>query len=126
MNTKNVGDLAEEAAEAALIRQGYEVIERNWRGGGAEVDRVAWHEGILVFLEIRSRADETSGDPAETVRWGKQRRVVRAAVAYLAEWQGRLPDVRFDVVSVVRGRRTKVLVFRDAFDAGVMGGAPMV
>ena len=56
---------------------------------------------MLVFVEVRSRASDDLGTPAETVNARKQRRVAQAARAWLMMnpgYQGRA--MRFDVVGI--------------------------
>ncbi len=85
-----------------LGARGFQIIERNYESAGAEVDIVAREPGgAIVFVEVRSRASGEHGSPLETVGWDKQRRVVRAATAWLVKhelWER--VEVRFDVVSV--------------------------
>lgn len=110
---------AEQRAESRLARLGYRIIDRNWFGGGGELDRVAWDGDVLAVIEVRSRTDERHGEPAETIGPGKRSRLVRATCAYLMErFADRpVPAVRFDIVEVTPGA---VRVWRDAFelDAG--------
>lgn len=105
-------------AERLLLSLGYRVVARNWRGGGGEIDRVAWDGAVLAFVEIRARRTGFFGSPAGTVDVAKQRRVVCAAAAYLSRFRGRCPDVRFDVVSIVdgTGERSAELI-RSAFES---------
>jgi putative endonuclease len=115
------GTFHEAHAEAELVRLGYRIIDRNWRGGGGEIDRIALDGDILAFVEIRSRSSAAFGSPLETVRFGKQQRVIRAAVAYLAALPpGKVPMARFDVVSLteVEGGGVAVEVVRNAFTPG--------
>jgi putative endonuclease len=108
----------EAVAEEALVRRGYTIVARNWRGGGGEIDRIAWNEGVLCFVEVRARSSASFGLPADTVRWNKQRKLVRAAAMYLARFSpGTRPIVRFDVVSIVasRGQVQELEVIKDAF-----------
>src|SRR5205823_1728864 len=70
------GAAHEEMAEARLVREGYRIVERNWRGGGGEVDRIAWSGEVLCFVEVRARSTASFGSPAETVDHTKQRKVV--------------------------------------------------
>jgi putative endonuclease len=110
----------EAIAEEALAHRGYTIIERNWRGGGGEVDRIAWNEGVLCFIEVRARATGTFGTPAATVNWAKQRRVVRAAATYLAQLRpGLRPMARFDVVSIIDAGDgpPSIELIKNAFDA---------
>lgn len=108
-------DLEDEAA-AFLVQNRYRIVRRNFRGGGSEIDLIAWDGDVLCFIEVRARRSLRFGDPAETVSRAKQRHLVRAAKAYLMR-AARMPMVRFDVVSVVappHGPRRFVL-FRNAF-----------
>lgn len=107
-----------------MLRAGYVIEARNWRGGGGEIDRIARHRGMLVFVEIRSKTSNSHGTPAETVRSGKQRRVLTAALAYLGARPPPALDVRFDVVSVLEGKipgaDPEIEIIEDAFDAAAL------
>lgn len=115
------GYAQEARAERRLTSAGYRIVERNWRGGGAEVDRIAWDEDVLCFVEVRARRRTDCGRPEETVGRSKQRHLVRAAMAYLMGFPpGAQPMVRFDVVSVVEREHedAEVTLIKNAFDAG--------
>ena len=72
---------------------------------GNELDVVARRGRQLVFCEVKSKAGDEYGDPAEMVSREKLRRLRRAAEAWLARHpECRGCEVRFDVVAV-RGRR---------------------
>ena len=118
--TKARGDHAERRALAHLMANGLVPVERNYRvargpsARGGEVDLILRdHDGTLVFVEVRARADARHGGAAATVDLGKQRRLVFAARHFLARLPT-LPPCRFDVVSV-EGERIEWL--RAAFDA---------
>ncbi len=116
--TQKWGLAVEGEAAGYLARLGYRIVGRNVRLAGSEIDLVAWEGSILCFIEVRARRTDAFGDPALTVNRAKQRRVVRAATAYLSRWR-RWPMVRFDVVAVVApptGPRRFQLI-RSAFDA---------
>ncbi len=98
--TQRWGLRLEHEAALFLTARGYRIVTRNFRGGGAEIDLIAWDGDVLCFVEVRARRSERYGDPAETVVWSKQRHLVRAAQSYLQRWR-RWPMVRFDVVSVI-------------------------
>jgi putative endonuclease len=80
---------------------------------GSELDVVARRGRVLVFCEVKSKAGDGFGDPAEMVTSSKVRRLRRAAEAWLARHpECDACEVRFDVVAA-RGRRLECL--RDAF-----------
>jgi putative endonuclease len=110
------GRRGEALAAARLEQEGYRILDRNPRAGGAEVDLVADDRGTVVFVEVRSRASIRFGGAAASVTREKQARLSRAALAYLAArgWLER--PARFDVVAVegeAGGERLEVI--RDAF-----------
>lgn len=81
--------------------RGYRVLAANQWAGGNEVDLVVRRGRRLVFCEVKERGREDYGAPAEFVGPEKQRRVRRAAEAWLAAHPelGDL-EVSFDVVAV--------------------------
>jgi putative endonuclease len=88
------------------------------------VDLVCEGDGVLCFVEVRSRTGEAHGGPEETVDRRKARRVVIAAEDWAARNGGTERDIRFDVVAVTFGDGPpRVVHFPAAFDAD---GAPGV
>ena len=80
---------------------GYEIIERNWRTKGGELDLVVRSGQLVAFVEVKTRASDAYGDPALAVTVSKQRRLRRLAASWLAASGHHGVEVRFDVVSVL-------------------------
>jgi putative endonuclease len=99
--TKQVGDVAEEAALRYLQGQGLRLLQRNYRTpgrGGGEIDLIMHAaDGTTVFVEVRKRASLNHGGAAASVGSVKQRRIIFAARHYLMRLR-ELPPCRFDVV----------------------------
>ena len=95
-----VGQDAEALARRYLTAKGFRVIAANKRTGGGELDLVAWDGEVLVFVEVKARANSSHGLPEEAVDQRKQKRLIAAAGAFLAELDGPEPICRFDVVAV--------------------------
>lgn len=120
-----VGRFGEQRAAEHLIGLGYEVLDRNWRVGGAGGDRPAAGEldlvvrdgPTVVFVEVKTRSGRGFGGPAESVTRAKVARLRRLAARWLeAHPEHTRVPVRFDVVSVVRGRDgVDVTHLRNAF-----------
>jgi len=119
---RDLGLRGEEAAARWYVRAGYEIIDRNWRCRGGEIDLVATvpDGSIVVFCEVKTRSSTAFGTPEEAVTSPKQRRLRRLAARWLSEqrtdaWPVRA--VRFDVVAVLddRSRGLVVDVVHDAF-----------
>ena len=66
-----------------------------------ELDIVAEHSGVLVFVEVKTRRNEKYGRPFAAVNQAKRKRLSRAAVTYLRKNKLRPDHIRFDVVEVV-------------------------
>ncbi len=111
------GRAGEDAACEELVRRGYEILERNVRVAGAEIDVIARDGGTLVFVEVRSRSSRRHGSPLATIGREKQARIARGAAAYVARRFAEPVAARFDVVGVdwIAGRADCTLI-ADAFD----------
>lgn len=66
-----------------------------------EIDIVASHVGVLVFVEVKTRKNERYGRPFSAVDKAKRKRLSRAAVAYLKRNKLKPDHIRFDVVEVI-------------------------
>lgn len=99
-STIEVGATSEDRAVDHLVRQGYRIVERNYRCKVGELDIVARDRGVLVFVEVRSRRNDDYGSALEAVGWHKRRKVTRVAMAYLAQRRPRFDEARFDVVAI--------------------------
>jgi putative endonuclease len=115
------GQEAETLACDFLIRQGLELVERNYRRRLGELDLVLRERDTLVIVEVRTRARSDYGGAAASVDGWKRRRLVRAAQQLLQQRRelARMPS-RFDVV-VVHGVGTeapRVEWIRHAFEMG--------
>ena len=88
------------------------MLERNAWAGGNELDLVVRRGRRLVFAEVKGKAGGRYGPPEEMVGIEKQRRLRRAAEAWLAAHPDAADlDVSFDVVAVDGERLRRI---RDA------------
>ncbi len=96
--------LGEAAAVRLLRREGYEIIERNWRCRSGEIDIVAKQGERLIFVEVRTRSGESRfGTAAESVDYRKQRKLRETALVYVRSAGLQGMAMRFDVVAVLLG-----------------------
>jgi len=98
---KRRGNQGEDAVAAALARRGYRIVERQYRCRWGEIDLIAWApEGVLCFVEVKSRTGTRFTVPREAVTAAKQRRLRNAASWYLAQTGLDESPCRFDVAEV--------------------------
>jgi putative endonuclease len=93
----NRGAAAETLAADFLARRGVEIIARNYRCRGGEIDLIVRDRDMLVFVEVRLRSSVAYGGAAASITATKRRRLARAAGHYLARL-GREPPCRFDAI----------------------------
>lgn len=117
-DSKVFGRHGEELAASFLARNGYRILERNYRAASCELDIIAMDGHTLVFVEVKSRRGGEFGSPAESVTPHKQRQMGKAALMYIARHKKENTPCRFDVVGVTAqaGDKPTVEVIKDAFE----------
>jgi len=110
------GQQGERQAADFLTRQGFRILQHNYRCRLGEIDIVAREGEILCFVEVRSLRRTAHGDPLETVGSRKQQRLIRAAQHYLMTHRYQGP-VRFDVIGIVYEPTFSLRHVRNAFEA---------
>jgi len=108
----NLGKKGEKISIEFLKKQGYKIVETNYRCSVGEIDIVAKDKDVLCFVEVKTRKSDEYGLPEEAVDRHKQRKLVKVALAYLEEKKVYGQDLRFDVVSVYPGH---IKLIKDAF-----------
>ena len=108
-NSRKLGAEAERRARRFYRLRGYRLLAANVWAGGNEIDLIVRRGRSLVFCEVKEKSQAGFGDPVDMVGPEKQRRLRRAAEAWLAE----RPDlaeleVRFDVVAERSGRIQRI------------------
>ena len=115
-NRRSLGDRGEDMAAAHLKKQGYKILERNYRTPIGEIDLVARHQGVLVIIEVKTRRSRRFGSPQEAVHPAKQERLRNLAEYYLQQQGLGEVTVRFDVVGILwQEGKAQVEVIAGAF-----------
>ncbi len=115
IDKKALGQKGEEIARKALEKDGYRILEKNFRCRQGEIDIVAEKKGVICFIEVKSRSSESFGLPEEAVTHWKQKRLLAVAYVYLGNKEVKSKDTRFDVVSVDL-KNEKVRILKNAFE----------
>ncbi len=106
---QRIGNRGEELAKQRLKGLGYLVLEANYRAKSGEIDLVSEKDGVLVFVEVRTRTSRTLGTPEESITPAKQSHLVGAAQEYLEEHEAAARDWRIDLVAVEFGPGGKLM-----------------
>jgi putative endonuclease len=102
---QQVGRRGEDLACAELVRQGMEVVDRNWRCRQGEIDIVAAEPGergvTLVFCEVKCRTGTGFGHPLEAITFAKMRTLRQLAAMWLRQHPMAAARIRVDAIGVV-------------------------
>lgn len=116
---KEAGREGEDLAVATLKREGYKILERNYRNFLGEIDIIAEEDGYLVFVEVKRRNSPTFGESLFAIDRKKKQHMIRSATYYLKDHKSLGRKARFDVVGI-DGEKVKVV--RHAFIVEDWGG----
>jgi uncharacterized protein (TIGR00252 family) len=113
---RQLGDQGEDLAAAALKKQGYKILERNYVTPLGEIDLIARQGKTVVVVEVKTRRGSSFGAPQDSVHPGKQGRLRRLAEYYLKDKRLTDAPVRFDVVAItLAGDEPQVEIIQNAF-----------
>lgn len=98
--TNKVGALAEDFAANFLSAQGYKIIDRNFRSRFGEIDIIALHGNLLVFVEVKARWSLKFGRPEEAVTPQKIWKITKTAEYYSLMHPNLPQSMRIEVVSL--------------------------
>ncbi|MCK9572638.1 MAG: YraN family protein [Candidatus Omnitrophica bacterium] len=111
------GKVNEQLAAEFLIKNGYQILRKNFRSKKGEIDIIAKDQGTICFVEVKARKSADFGLPEEAVGLVKQKKISLAALYFLSS-QGLLEkNARFDVISILwQDDQPKFTLFKDAFE----------
>ncbi|MGN1090624.1 MAG: YraN family protein [Huintestinicola sp.] len=112
------GRLGEELTAYYLERAGYEILRRNFRIKGGEIDIIARKDDIIAFVEVKTRDINALESGVNAVKSAKRRLIIRASVEYSRRYPHELQP-RFDIsdVTVKDGRVIRFRYYDNAYAA---------
>lgn len=100
MSTKITGAHGEDLACEYLKKNGYKILERNYRIRGGEIDIVAKEGDTLVFVEVKARWSHEYGLPSESMTPWKIKYLIKTAMFYVQKVNWGNKEYRLDFVSI--------------------------
>lgn len=101
MDNKILGQQGEEYAVKYLIRKGCIILERNYRCRYGEIDIIALDQGILCFIEVKTRTRMDYGLPCQAVDRRKEQHIKKCAYHYINLYHMEDREIRIDIVEVL-------------------------
>lgn len=113
---KQVGQFGEQLAQDFLIKRGYRIIEQNVKLSYQEIDIVASYKNLLVFVEVKTRTNQTFGVADESITHGKIQNLKKAIGSYVEVRKKNPENVRLDLIAVDINRATKIAKIKHVKD----------
>lgn len=95
----DLGKGGEQIAKQYLEDKGYEILDENWTFGKAEIDLIGYKNGLMVFVEVKSRSSVAFGQPEDFVDKAKQKQMELASLEYI-ELMNHQHEIRFDIIAI--------------------------
>jgi len=115
---KRLGRWGEKRCERFLKKKGLKTLTRNFSCKTGEIDLVMVdNDSSIVFVEVRTKADDSFATPESSITSAKKTKLFRTARYFLASNKIEDRPFRFDIVSIVLGRtsRPKLNHYKNAF-----------
>ena len=84
-----------------LKKKGYKILATNYKNKIGEIDIIAQHKSVTVFVEVKARFSRAFGDPLEAIDERKQEKIKRIATLYMMKNKLMETNVRFDAISII-------------------------
>jgi putative endonuclease len=111
------GKKSENLAVWYLKKNGYKILEQNYRTPLGEIDIIAKEKKTIVFVEVKSRKSIRYGNPKWAVTLKKQRKISMVALQYLKSIRQTDARARFDVVAIISNRdEPQIEIVKNAFE----------
>ena len=111
------GKLGESVAISFLKKNGYRILEQNYRNIFGEIDIVAMDGNTIVFVEVKARRSKQFGNPKYSVTYKKKRKISMVALDYLKKKSRMNQRARFDVISIsTYSEGPQVEIVKNAFE----------
>ncbi|MDD5545054.1 MAG: YraN family protein [Candidatus Pacebacteria bacterium] len=124
-NNKDIGIWGEEQAVLFLEKNGYKIIERNFRKKWGEIDIIAFDKKTKehVFIEVKTRVIITKDSllPEEELTTKKIKRLKKAFLSYLSKNNLENKPWRFDLIAIkiyksdLTGEHLSINHYKDIF-----------
>ena len=111
---KETGNQGEEDAIRYLKQNGYKILETKWQFKKEEIDIIAENEDWLIFVEVKTRENDSYGEPQEFVTKRKQKNLIQAANDYI-ESNDLYKESRFDIIAITLNPEYKLIHITEAF-----------
>jgi putative endonuclease len=100
-HNRSIGKIGEDTAVEYIENRGYKVIDRNYTSRWGEIDIISEKDGVLVFVEVKTKIGDKYGAPWESVTFFKYQKLKRSIQYYITSNKNSNRKCRIDVCGVL-------------------------
>ena len=114
MKNKDTGNFGENLAAEYLIKNGFDILTKNWRYKHLEIDIIASKDQQLHIVEVKTRSNIEFGYPEQFI--GKQKFQFLKNAAAIYQYQNpQWKNIQFDVIAITLLEPMEILFLEDVF-----------
>ena len=99
MNNREFGAKGEDLACEYLLKNGYEILERNKHFSKfCEIDIIAKYKNKYVFVEVKTRKNNNFGAPFEAITKTKYNNIKTGVLSYIVE--NKINNYQIDAIGI--------------------------
>ena len=110
--TKNKikGNFGEDIVEKYLVKNDFEILNRNFKCNFGEIDIIFKDKDEIVFAEIKTRTGLEYGFPVESVTYFKKKHILNTAKYFIYINELENIPLRFDIIEVLLLENQKPII----------------
>ncbi|MDO5038192.1 YraN family protein [Clostridium sp.] len=115
---KKIGYYGENIAKEYLIKNGYNIICKNYSNRFGEIDIICKKYDILCFVEVKSRYNKNYGSAIESITYKKIQNIKKLTKYFLLSNNYKNFFIRFDVLEIyfnTKNNNYNIIYTKDAF-----------
>ena len=109
MSKSKTGTMGEIEAVRYFRNNGYRIVTVNYRTRFGEIDIICTKGNYMVFVEVKTRNEDSIAEPKESVDYNKQKKIINTAMIYLSS-KRLLFQPRFDVVEIIYNKNNDKII----------------
>ncbi len=114
-----LGREGEEEAVKFIKKQGYRILQTNFKTKSGEIDIIAEDKKVVAFIEVKTRSTTEYGSPLSAVTPSKQKKIAQVANQFLIRHKVENRECRFDIVAILANAENpktwEIELIKDAF-----------
>jgi putative endonuclease len=99
-NGQSIGRRGEAMAADYLVANGWTILAKNWRSPYGEIDLIISQNGVITFVEVKTRASKSLGPPEISITLRKGEHMRNTAEFYIQQHPELTNDWRIDVIAI--------------------------